>query len=342
MPEMTLSEIAALVDGRVRGDASAVISGVASIEDAGPGDIVFVAEKKYLKLVGATKAGAVLVSQEAECGANIVIVKNPQLAFARLLDVFRPQILPAPGIHPKAEVHKGAVIGKDVSVGAFAVIEDGARIAERAIIFSGVYVGRNASIGADAILYPGVAVREDCAVGDRVIIHCNSVIGSDGFGYARAGSKYVKIPQRGTVKVSDDVEIGACVTVDRAALGSTVIGRGTKIDNLVQIAHNVTIGEDCAIVAQVGIAGSTVIGSRVQLAGQAGVNGHITIGDDVAAGAKAGVTSDVPSRTVVSGYPAVPHAEWLRAASLFSKLPEMKKKIAELEKRLDELEKKDS
>lgn len=342
MADKTLFEIASIVEGRLIGDGSAVITGVASITDAGAGDISFISEKKYLKLLKTTKASAVIVNDEsaAASGVAVIVAKNPQLAFAKLLDVFRPQVLPGPGVHPKAEAHKGALLGVDVSVQAFAVIEEGARVGDRTIIFPSVYIGRNASIGADCILYPGVVVREECKIGDRVIIHSNSIVGSDGFGYTRAGGKYVKLPQRGIVRICDDVEIGACVTIDRAAIGETVVGRGTKIDNLVQVAHNVKIGEDTIIVAQVGIAGSTTVGSRVQLGGQVGLAGHIEVGDDVLVGAQSGVTNDVPSKSIVSGYPVVPHGEWLRSAALFSKLPEFKKRIAELEKRLEELEKK--
>ncbi|MDO8427458.1 MAG: UDP-3-O-(3-hydroxymyristoyl)glucosamine N-acyltransferase, partial [Deltaproteobacteria bacterium] len=271
-------------------------------------------------------------------GRNFIIVKNPQLAFAKLIDLFRPAKLPVPGIHPKAEVHPGARIGKDASIQAFVVVEDGADIGARSILFPNVYVGRNASVGEGSILYPGVAVREDCIVGSRVIIHCNAVVGSDGFGYARDKKAYHKIPQRGIVRIGDDCEIGACATIDRATLGATVIGRGTKIDNLVQIAHNVLVGEDSIMAAQTGIAGSAKIGNCTQFGGQVGVVGHIEVGDNAMVGAKSGVTNSVPQGAAVSGIPAIPHGEWLRSAAIFGKLPELKKRIAELEKRVKELE----
>ena len=235
-------------------------------------------------------------------------------------------------------MHPGAKIGKGVSIQSFCVVEDGSEIGDGTVLYPGVCIGKGALVGAGCVLYQGVVIREGCRIGDNVIIHCNSVVGSDGFGYARDGAKYVKVPQRGIVILADDVELGACVTVDRATIGETVIGRGTKIDNLVQIAHNVKIGEDTVIVAQAGIAGSTRVGSRAQLGGQVGVAGHITIGDEVGVGAQSGVTGDLPSRGVFSGMPAIPHGEWLRAAVVFPKLPELKKKIAELEKRLAELE----
>lgn len=338
--EKTLAEIAAIVGGRVHGDESAVIRAVASFEDAGEGEITFVSDKKYLKNIGACRASALIVSDpKAGDGAfNIIVVKNPMLAFARLMEVFRPMDLPAAGISPRASVHPGAVVGKGVAVQPFAVVDEGASIGDGTVLHAGVYVGRGATVGAGAVLYQGVVVREECVVGDRVIIHCNSVIGSDGFGYTQDAGRYVKIPQRGIVRIEDDVEIGACVTIDRATLGETVIGKGSKIDNLVQIAHNVRIGSDTIIVAQVGIAGSTSVGSRVQIGGQVGVAGHIEIGDDVMIGAQSGITGNVAPKKVVSGYPAIGHTDWLRAAASFEKLPEIRKKLSEIEKRLASLE----
>lgn len=338
----TLAEIAAIVGGTVRGDENTVIRSVASFEEAREGEITFVTDKKYLKKIGECRASALIVSDPTagsdEKAINLVIVRNPMLAFARLMNVFKPTAMPEAGVSPAASIHPGAVIGKGISVQPFVVIEEGAAIGDGAVLYAGACVGRGAQIGAGTILYQGVVVREGCIVGERVIIHCNSVIGSDGFGYTQDAGRYVKIPQTGIVRIEDDVEIGACVTIDRATLGETVIGRGTKIDNLVQIAHNVRIGSDTVIVAQVGIAGSTSVGSRVQIGGQVGVAGHIEIGDDVMIGAQSGITGDVAPKKVVSGYPAIPHTEWLRAAASFEKLPEMRKKLSELEKRLSGLE----
>ena len=339
MPGKTIAELAGLVGGIVAGDGAAVITGAASLEEAGPGDISFVAEKKYSGLLASTRATAVVVSEGAPASLNLIIVKNPQLAFARIVEVLRPLPIPAPGVHPRAEVHPGASLGEGVSVQAFCAIEEGASVGARTVLFPGVYVGRGAKIGPDCIIYSGVAIREGSLVGRGVIIHCNSVIGSDGFGYARDRQKYVKVPQRGIVRIEDDVEIGACVTIDRATLGETIVGRGTKIDNLVQVAHNVAIGEDTVIVSQAGIAGSTKVVSRVQIGGQAGIGGHITIGDDVGVGAKSGVVQDIPSRSVFAGFPAIPHAQWLRAQNIYSKLPLLKKELGEMEKRLLEIEK---
>ncbi len=342
MSGKSLKELAEIAGGRVLGDGGALISGAAPIEDAGPGDITFAAERKYFALLSTTRASAAVVPDGAADGAgslNLIVVRNPQLAFARIVEVLKPQSLPGPGVHPRAEVHQGARLGADVSIQAFSVIEEGAVIGERTVIFPGVYIGKGAAIGADCIIYPGVSVRDACVLGNRVIVHSNAVIGSDGFGYARDSFKYVKVPQRGIVRIGDDVEIGAAVAIDRATLGETVIGRGTKIDNLVQIAHNVRVGEDSVIAGQAGIAGSTKVGSRVQLGGQVGVSGHITIGDDVGIGAKSGVVQDVPSKSACSGIPAIPHMDWLKAQNIYSKLPELKKRIAELERRLSDIEK---
>ncbi|OGQ55317.1 MAG: UDP-3-O-(3-hydroxymyristoyl)glucosamine N-acyltransferase [Deltaproteobacteria bacterium RIFCSPLOWO2_02_FULL_53_8] len=336
----TIAELAKLTGGRVRGDGEAVITGVASIEEARPGDIAFIASAKHLKLLETTKAAVVIV-KDGDYDApsvNLLLVRNPRIAFGKVVDVFKPAFVPRPGIHPKAEIDASAQIGQGAYIGPFVVIEAGAVIGERAVIYPGVYVGCNAQVGPDSTLYSGVAVREGCVIGARVIIHCNSVVGSDGFGYEFDEGRHNKLPQRGTVRIEDDVELGACVTVDRAALGETVIGRGTKVDNLVQIAHNVQIGANSIIVAQVGIAGSTVLGNGVIIGGQAGLVGHIKIGDGVMIGAQTGVSGDLPSG-VWSGTPAIPHKDWLRAANVYAKLPELKKRIAELEAAVKELKK---
>ncbi len=342
---LTLLEIAGMTGGRVAGSADTVIEDVAAIDTAGPGEITFLADRANARLLKTTKASAVIVKEgeyEDASGLNLVHVKNPQIAFAVLLEVFRPGYLPSPGVHPLASVHAGARLGEGVSIQAFAVIAEDASIGKGAVLFPGVYVGKGADIGEDSVIYSNVSIREGCKVGARVIIHCNSVIGSDGFGYAWEGNRYFKLPQRGIVRVEDDVEIGACVTVDRAALGETVIGRGSKIDNLVQIAHNVKVGENAIIVAQAGIAGSTSVGNRVQIGGQVGIVGHIEIGDGVMIGAKSGVSADLPAGGVFSGIPAIPHGDWLRAQSIYAKLPELRKKISELERRLKALEEKES
>lgn len=336
-----LEELAAATGGAVKGDGAIAITGVASIEDARAGDITFISGTKHIKLLGATKASAVIVKDgEYDCPeVNLLLVKNPRIAFGKVTDIFKPAFVPLPGTHPKAEIHPGARIGPGAYIGPFVVIEDGAVIGERAVIYPGAYIGCNAQVGPDSILYSGVAVREGCIIGSRVIIHCNSVVGSDGFGYEYDDGRHNKLPQRGIVRIEDDVELGACVTVDRAAIGETIIGRGTKIDNLVQIAHNVQIGANSIIVAQVGVAGSTVIGNGVIIGGQAGLVGHLKIGDGVMIGAQTGVSGDLPSG-VWSGSPAIPHRDWLRASSVYAKLPELKRRITELEAIVKELKEK--
>lgn len=338
-----LNELAQLVDGEVSGDGDITITGVASLEEAGEGDITFIANPKYIPMLATTKASAIIASPDITDslrGRNCLIIENPYLAFAKVLNIFMGtdfKSVPT-GIHPKAEVHPTTTIGSSPSIYPYVYIEDGAKIGDRVTLLPGVYIGRDVSIGDDCLIYSNVSIREGCRIGNRVIIHCNTVIGSDGFGFAKEGAKLYKIPQTGIVVIEDDVEIGACVTIDRATLGETVIRRGTKIDNLVQIAHNVEIGEDSTIVAQVGISGSTKIGNRVTLAGQVGVVGHIEIGEDVTVGGQSGVTQDLPPKQAFSGMPAIPHRDWLRAQGVFAKLPEMRKILLDLEKRVKELE----
>ncbi|HBO85021.1 MAG: UDP-3-O-(3-hydroxymyristoyl)glucosamine N-acyltransferase [Deltaproteobacteria bacterium GWC2_42_11] len=343
--EKSLNELAKLVNGDVIGDGSVLIKGVAGIEDAVSGQITFISNPKYTRLIYKTEASAVIASPDilqSLKDRNILCAKNPYLAFAKILEYFTPKPTLYQGIHPKAEVHPNTVIDASVSIYSHVYIEEGARIGSGVVLYPGVYIGRDVFVGDDTVIYSNVSVRERCRIGSRVIIHCNSVIGSDGFGFAKEGVKLYKIPQTGVVRIENDVEIGACVTIDRATLGETVIKRGTKIDNLVQIAHNVVIGEDSVIVAQVGISGSTRIGDRVTLAGQVGVAGHIEIGNDITIGAKSGVTHDLPAKGIFSGMPAIPHREWLKAVNIFAKLPELRKKILELENKIKELEGKET
>ncbi|MFQ5329652.1 MAG: UDP-3-O-(3-hydroxymyristoyl)glucosamine N-acyltransferase [Thermodesulfobacteriota bacterium] len=340
-----LRELAVAAGGEVVGDGEVEIRGVASIEDAGPGTITFIASPKYRSLIATTKATALIVPMEGDMGEdtapglNLLRVANPYLAFAKILALFQSPSPHCEGVHPRAEVHEGALVGNGVSIYPFAVVDEGARIGDGVVLFPGVYIGRNAAVEDEALLYPNVTVREGCRIGRRVIVHANSVIGSDGFGYARDGASHYKIPQTGIVVLEDDVEIGAGVTIDRATLGETIIRRGTKVDNIVQIAHNVEIGEDSIIVAQVGISGSTKIGSGVTLAGQVGIAGHVEVGDGVTVGAKAGVVGNLLEKGIFTGMPAIPHAQWLRVQGSLIKLPEMRKRLLKLEKRLEEIEK---
>lgn len=338
--QKTLKELAVLVAGDVAGDESIIINNTANLKNADKGDITFIAGSKYIPSIASTNASAIIASHDIKerHGKNFIYTKNPYLAFAKVLAIFNPSPVPYQGIHPDAHIHKTAQFGSSVSIYPNVYIDEDAKICDRVVLYPGVYIGRGVNVGDDSLLYSNVSVREGCIIGKRVILHCNSVVGSDGFGFAKDGAKYHKIPQVGIVRIGDDVEIGACVTIDRATMGETVIGSGTKIDNLVQIAHNVSIGEDCVIVAQAGIAGSTKIGNRVTLAGQVGVVGHIDIADDVIIGSQSGVAQDIANKGVFSGSPAIPHREWLKAQNIFGKLPDMRKKLMELGKRMEELE----
>jgi UDP-3-O-[3-hydroxymyristoyl] glucosamine N-acyltransferase len=335
----TLAEIAELVSGEVVGDGSITIRGVSGIKEAGDGDIAFVANPKYLSLIDKTGASAIITSSDVEGAAKPIIrTANPSLAFAKVVCLFSPVEDKRPqGVHPTAVIGKNVKLGKDVAVQPYCVIEDNTQIGDGTVIYTGVYVGPYTKIGRDCTIYPHVTIRERISIANRVIIHNGTVIGSDGFGYADVSGMHHKIPQIGTVVIEDDVEIGANVTIDRARFDKTIIGRGTKIDNLVQIAHNVIIGEHSIIVAQAGISGSTSIGKNVTLAGQAGLVGHIDVGDNAIVAAQAGVTKDVPANTCVSGYPAKPHKSAKRINAYVQKLPNLFQKVLDLEKRLEGL-----
>ena len=340
----TLSSLAAELSGEVVGDATIVIRGVAGIREALPGDITFIANARYDAYLEETKASAVICSREPRhATVPLLMVDNPYLAFQRVVPIFRPeQYRPAPGIHPTAWVAPDVQLGPDVSLGAQCVVESGARIGPRAVLMPGCYVGHRAAIGEDSYLYPRVTVREECMIGARCILHPGVVIGSDGFGFAFDEGRYHKVPQVGNVVVGDDVEVGANTTIDRATTHSTRIGDGTKIDNLVQIGHNVVIGRHCIVVAQVGISGSTELEDYVTLGGQAGLAGHIKVGHGAMVGAQSGVTKSVSAETVVTGYPAVSHSLWKRLSALVQKLPDLVRRTRELEDRVGRLEHQDA
>jgi len=335
----TLKELAELVNGEVAGDSSALIKGVLPLESASDGDISFVTSPKYAEQIKTSSASAVIVSPEIKAeGKNLLITKNPQLAYAKILTLFNETPYTSKGTDKRAFIGRRPKISDTATVCPFAYIGDEVEIGDRTIVHPGAYIGNGCRIGSDVTIYPNVTVMERCIVGNRVIIHPGAVVGSDGFGFARDGKRHYKIPQTGIVQIDDDVEIGANSAVDRAAFGKTHVMRGTKIDNLVQVAHNVVIGEDSIIVAQVGIAGSSKLGSNVILAGQAGLADHITVGNNVMVAAQSGVASDIPDNQVMSGAPAMPHKEWLKASLTFPKLPEMRKMIKELEKKVSEME----
>ncbi|MBM3319465.1 MAG: UDP-3-O-(3-hydroxymyristoyl)glucosamine N-acyltransferase [Candidatus Eisenbacteria bacterium] len=339
---MKLQEIADRVGGEIVGDPDIEITGVAGIREARPGDITFFANPRYEAHLRSTDASAIILSKngvEAGAGKTLLISPNPYVAFLRVIELFAPRDYEKPcGIHPTAVIGKNVTIGASVTIGPHAVIEDDAAIGEGTRILPNTYVGFRARIGRDCLIYPNVTIREDSEIGDRVILHSGSVIGSDGFGFTKNGPRHMKIPQIGRVVIGDDVEIGANTTIDRATVGTTRIGKGTKIDNLVQIAHNAVVGENTIIVAQVGISGSTEIGDNVTLAGQAGIVGHIRIGDNVKVGAQAGVTKSVPSNTAVSGYPAREHSLSRKIYASITRLPDLIRRLATLERRVNVLE----
>jgi UDP-3-O-[3-hydroxymyristoyl] glucosamine N-acyltransferase len=338
-----VKEIARFVDGEVIGDGDVLISGVNGINEAVPGDLSFILNPKYEPLIEKTKASCVIVPKEIkkDYGKSMIRVKDPSTAFSKIVGVLAPDRIPHPkGIHSSAMISKKAVLARDASVGAYAVIEDGVSLGEKTVIYPFSYIGKNTKIGRDCIIYPGVVIREEVVVGNRVIIHSNSVIGSDGFGYdIQPDGTYVKIPQVGVVVVEDDVEIGSCVTIDRARFAKTVIGKGTKIDNLCQIAHNVILGPNCAIAAQTGISGSSVIGRNVVFGGQVGVADHLKIGDFVRVGAKTGITKSFPANTTLFWYPAKPADKARDIIASVGLLPKLYERVRALEAKVKELEK---
>jgi len=339
--QLSVSEIAARIQGRIEGNPEAVITGLAGIREAGEGDLAFVANMRYVNAAATTKATAVIVAEDwnRPCSSTLIRVKNPDKAYAEAALWFAPApVSLPPGIHPAAVVAPEAQIGSDVRIGPHCVIEPGAEIGNHCVIYAGCYIGHGVQIGDDSKLYPHVTIREYCRIGKRAIIHNGTVIGSDGFGYVQEGAVRKKIPQIGIVVIGDDVEIGANVTIDRARFGQTRIGNGVKMDNLIQVAHNVTIGENCVIVAQTGISGSTTIGARTILAGQVGVVGHLEIGPDVIVGAQAGVSKDIPAGLYVTGSPAIPHDKFTKSHAHVMRLPELKDKITQMEQRLAKIE----
>jgi len=336
----TLRELAEYVNGTVVGDENLLISAVAGIEDAEQGQISFIANPKYREKLQDTKASAIIVSSGLDTnGLPSIHVDNPYLAFAQVLALFAQKKHPPIGVHETCVIGEDSSIGDQCAIGAYVTVGKHVKIGDRNVIYPGVVIGDGVVIGSNSVIYSHVSILQDVSIGSRVIIHSGTVIGSDGFGLAPDGEKYYKIPQVGSVIIEDDVEIGANVTIDRATLGETRIHRGVKIDNLVQIAHNVVIGENSVIVAQVGISGSTKVGKRVTLAGQVGLVGHIQIGDSVMIGAQSGVTKSVPDKTLLSGSPAVEHRLWKKSQVALLRLPEALKSIRALEKRIQYLEK---
>jgi UDP-3-O-[3-hydroxymyristoyl] glucosamine N-acyltransferase len=336
-----LSELAQRLGCALRGDGDVEVRRVAGIGEAGAGDLTFVSGARYAPQLRTTRASAVIVAPGLETALPSLLSDNPYLTFARAVTVLHPEPRPAPGVHSSASVDPGAQLGEGVHVGALAVIGAGVRVGPRSVLHPHVVLYAGVQVGADCLLHSGVQVREGCRLGDRVIVQNGAVIGADGFGFARdADGRYQKIPQVGIVVIEDDVEIGALTAIDRAALHETRVGRGSKLDNLVQVGHSVAIGADSVLAGQVGIAGSTRLGERVTLAGQVGVAGHLTIGDGVIATAQTGIPGSVEAGRVVSGSPSIDNRDWLKATALFARLPELRSRLRAIEQRLDELAKK--
>ena len=338
----TLKEIADIIEGEIVGDEGTVVTGVCGIKEAREGDLTFVANSRYAPLMNHTKASAIITSKDVKSAPKPIIrTENPSVAFAKMVSLLAPNEVRRPkGIHKTAVLGDKVKIGQGVAIGPYAVIEDNVEIRDNTILYAGAYVGHHTKIGRDCVIYPYVIIRERVVINNRVIIHGGTVIGSDGFGFSTVMGVHHRIPQIGNVIIEDDVEIGANVTIDRARFDKTLIKKGTKIDNLVQIAHNVVIGENSIIVAQSGISGSTIIGKNVTLAGQSGVIGHITIGDNAVVAAQAGVTKSIPPRACVSGYPAKPHRSAKRINACVQSLPDLYKKVKAMEKELERLKSK--
>lgn len=335
---ITLEEVARMVDGEVVGDKTIVVTGISGIKEAKNGDLTFLANNKYAPLLKNTQASAILTSRDIKKSAKPIIrTENPSLAFAKMVSLMAPNEVRHPkGVDPRAVLGKNVRLGNDVALQPYVVVEDNAEIGDGTVIYAGTYVGANTKIGSNCLIYPRVTIRERVTIGNRVTVHSGTVIGSDGFGFATVCGVHHKIPQIGVVVIEDDVSIGANVTIDRARFGKTIIGKGTKIDNLVQIAHNVEIGENSIIVAQSGISGSTQIGKNVIIAGQSGVIGHITIGDNSTIAAKSGVAKSLPAGSKVFGYPARPIEKTKRINACLSRLPDLFRFVSFIEKKLKE------
>lgn len=336
----TLGELAGLVGGELKGDPSVLISGAGGVEEAGPEEITYAAGPKFEALLKKSKAKAAIVSRSSAVDfVPVIRTDDPAKAFLKILLLWDPgrELLCLEGIHPTAVVHSTARIGSEVHLGPGVVIEEGAVVGDGATILAQSIIGRGVAVGKQALIYERVVIRDSCQIGDRVILHAGAVIGSDGFGYEVIDGRFTKVPQRGIVVVEEDVEVGANSCIDRARFGVTRIGRGTKIDNLVQIGHNVTIGEDSLIVSQVGIAGSAVLGRRVILGGQVGVAEHVQIGDETKIGAQSGVHTSVPAGAILLGTPPRPFREEKEIIVYTSRLPELFKEFRELKKKIARL-----
>ncbi|MDY3974475.1 UDP-3-O-(3-hydroxymyristoyl)glucosamine N-acyltransferase [uncultured Veillonella sp.] len=333
----TVEELAQKVQGKLVGNGQVVIEETRSLEQAAPQAISF-AIGEYCGFVGQSKAGAVIVEAPIE-GVSIpqIVVDNAKVAFSQLLGLYHPPVVVPRTIHETAIIGKNVTLGENISVGPYCIINDNAVIGDNVVLHPYVYIGHNAKIGEDTVIYPGAVVHENCVLGKRVVLRAKAVIGGEGFGFATENGVHTHIPQVGNVILEDDVEVGSCSCIDNATMGSTMVRRGTKIDNLVHLGHNVEIGEDCFLIAQVGIAGSTKCGNHVIFAGQTGSSGHLTIGDNVTFAGKTGIIGNVPSNSTYAGFPMRPHKEWLKISAYESRLPDMAKTLKRLEKEIASL-----
>ncbi|MEZ7892814.1 MAG: UDP-3-O-(3-hydroxymyristoyl)glucosamine N-acyltransferase [Candidatus Wallbacteria bacterium] len=332
---VTLEKLSEYLGEKYYGNGSILISGVAGINEAAAGDITFAVKPKYIKFLDVSKASAVIISpdvKEVDVKVPYIISKNPYYTFARVLEFFYPKKEQKSFVSPQAFIAASAKVGKNISIYPGVFIGENAEIGDNCVLYPNVFIGENVKIGNDTWIYSNVSIRENCAVGERCILHAGTVIGADGYGFVRNGASYYKTPQVGNVIIENDVEMGANVTCDRATIGSTKIGGGTKIDNLVHIAHNVQIGKNVLIVAQVGISGSVDVGDDVVIAGQSGIVGHISIGAGTVIAARSVVTSDVKPKSFVSGFPAKPHNEEMKIKAAMKKLPSIIKTVNELKK----------
>jgi len=343
--EFNAKTIAGFLKGEIEGDPDVVVNNIAKIEEGKPGDLSFLANPKYEQYLYTTKSSIVLVNKSfissTKVNATLIRVDNAYDAFASLLQLVVQSKPVKKGIHPTAVIEPSASIGEDVYIGPYAYVGENCKIGERVLLFPHVYVGDNTVIGNDTVLNPGVKVYHECRIGQKCVIHAGTVIGSDGFGFApQSENEFLKIPQIGNVVIEDNVEIGANVAIDRATMGSTVIRKGVKIDNLIQIGHNVEIGENTVMAGQVGIAGSTKIGRNCMFGGQVGIAGHLKIADGTKIGAQSGIPGDVKKEnSILLGYPAIDHRDFLRSSILFKRLPEINTRIEKMAKDIDLIKK---
>jgi len=337
----TLAQIAQLVNGKVEGNSNTVITDLAEIQHAGKGELTFLSNPKYAKFVSETRAAAILVASDFDGRfPNLIRVADPYLAFSQLVPKFRtPLPLPKPGTHASAKIAGSALIGKNCYIGPNVIIAANCKIGNHVTLLGNSYIGQYSEIGDSSLIFANVSIYHRCKIGKNVRIHSGTVIGSDGFGFVRTPAGIAKIPQEGGVEIGDDVEIGSNSSVDRGTLGNTVIGKGTKLDNLIQIAHNVKIGEYCFMAAMSGIAGSTQVGNYVTIAAQVGIAGHLHIGDGAVIAAQSGISKDVPPNTIMFGYPAQEQSKARREIAHVRSLPDMKARLKQLENELDLLKK---